>query len=187
MPAGSLQCYSATAEQPCSPYSECKRYDDSDCGLEYSTYEQAAFCPVNQPPTWPGVLQIPQERYAISHYGVCPLLLLERRTRGAIFRRTPPKSLVVKHCALEVEAASLARGGGCSAGSEVMQPHQGMTFGALLLPVATATARETRGQPPHATKQVAISLKRLRKGFLGTTRRQRRCCSLVPTKAWQGD
>ncbi len=32
-------------------------YNDSNCGPQYSTYQQIAFCALPQPPTWPPVTQ----------------------------------------------------------------------------------------------------------------------------------
>jgi hypothetical protein len=50
-------CHAATPEQPCSPYAACSAFDDGDCGFQHSSYQQAAFCPVQEPPTWPALLQ----------------------------------------------------------------------------------------------------------------------------------
>lgn len=33
-------------------------YNDSECGAQYSSYRQVAFCDVEKPPLWPPVLQV---------------------------------------------------------------------------------------------------------------------------------
>lgn len=57
------QCYEATNDRPCNPYAECLLHDDTQCGFEYSTYSQAGFCEVKEPPVWPALLQVPLEKY----------------------------------------------------------------------------------------------------------------------------
>ncbi|PNH06224.1 ABC transporter A family member 8 [Tetrabaena socialis] len=57
------QCYTATEERPCSPYALCKSRDPTECGAQYSTISQIAFCDVRYPTTWPAILQVPPEQY----------------------------------------------------------------------------------------------------------------------------
>lgn len=61
-PAGArayeYQCYSASAARPCSPYAACTAYDDTQCGFQYSSAQQAAFCEVREPGTWPALVQV---------------------------------------------------------------------------------------------------------------------------------
>ena len=38
-------------------------FDDTHCGFAYSTADQVAYCPVEQPPTWPALLQLPEDQY----------------------------------------------------------------------------------------------------------------------------
>lgn len=59
----SWSCYNATADRPCSPYSDCQLRDSTRCGFQYSTYKQVAFCPVLRPPVWPGLVQTPDTPY----------------------------------------------------------------------------------------------------------------------------
>lgn len=59
----SYQCYEATDDKPCSPYAKCQAYNDTECGLLYSTADQVGFCGVAEPPLWPALLDVPQERY----------------------------------------------------------------------------------------------------------------------------
>ncbi|KAL4428467.1 hypothetical protein ABPG75_002556 [Micractinium tetrahymenae] len=61
--AVSYQCYEATDDKPCSPYAKCQAYNDTECGLLYSTADQVGFCGVAEPPLWPALLDVPQERY----------------------------------------------------------------------------------------------------------------------------
>ncbi|KXZ54601.1 hypothetical protein GPECTOR_4g666 [Gonium pectorale] len=56
-------CYQATDDRPCSPYARCSARDRTQCGAQYSTYSQIAFCDVRHPATWPAVLQVPLEEY----------------------------------------------------------------------------------------------------------------------------
>jgi hypothetical protein len=65
-PAGggaAYECYAASPERPCSPYADCTAWDDGQCGFEHSSYQQAAFCAVREPPTWPALLQVPLAQY----------------------------------------------------------------------------------------------------------------------------
>ncbi len=61
--APSYECYAASPERPCSPYADCGEWDDAACGFEHSTYQQAAFCAIREPPTWPALLQVPLAQY----------------------------------------------------------------------------------------------------------------------------
>ena len=38
-------------------------HDDTQCGFAYSTADQVAYCPVMEPPTWPALLQLPEDQY----------------------------------------------------------------------------------------------------------------------------
>ncbi|DBA88861.1 TPA: hypothetical protein ACH3X2_000106 [Trebouxia sp. C0005] len=60
----SYQCFNATDDNPCSPYSDCKAHDDTQCGFAYSTADQVAYCSVMEPPIWPALLQLPEDQYA---------------------------------------------------------------------------------------------------------------------------
>ncbi|KAL6759975.1 hypothetical protein V8C86DRAFT_3090544, partial [Haematococcus lacustris] len=53
------RCRDATPAAPCSTVAECKAYNDSACGVQYSSYQQAAFCALPRPPTWPAMIQFP--------------------------------------------------------------------------------------------------------------------------------
>lgn len=61
-------CYNATSERPCSPYAQCSRYDDSQCGYLYSTADQVGFCQVTDPPLWPPLVQVPSNQYRGPKY-----------------------------------------------------------------------------------------------------------------------
>lgn len=43
---------------------ECpQEYDSTECGFAYSTAEQVSYCSVQEPPTWPALLQLPDNHY----------------------------------------------------------------------------------------------------------------------------
>lgn len=62
------ECYNATAERPCSPYSSCSLHNETECGYLFSTADQVGFCEVRQPPLWPALLQIPRDQYRGPKY-----------------------------------------------------------------------------------------------------------------------
>ena len=39
---------------------ECRRYDDDECGIQYSDADQAFFCEVEEPIVWPPSISIPK-------------------------------------------------------------------------------------------------------------------------------
>ena len=41
-----------------SNYTECLAYDNSECGIEFSTEAQAVYCEVQNPITWPALVQV---------------------------------------------------------------------------------------------------------------------------------
>ncbi|RMZ55176.1 hypothetical protein APUTEX25_005454, partial [Auxenochlorella protothecoides] len=53
-------CRNNTEGAACRFYEDCEEYDESRCGLGYSTAAQAMYCPVPQPSTWPALMQIPR-------------------------------------------------------------------------------------------------------------------------------
>ena len=40
-----------------------QEHDNSQCGPAYSTADQVAYCAVEQPQTWPALLQLPEDAY----------------------------------------------------------------------------------------------------------------------------
>ncbi|KAL3149658.1 hypothetical protein ABBQ38_013490 [Trebouxia sp. C0009 RCD-2024] len=40
-----------------------QEYDTADCGFAYSTANQVSYCPVQEPPIWPALLQLPEDQY----------------------------------------------------------------------------------------------------------------------------
>ena len=38
-------------------------YDTTQCGPSYSTANQVAYCGVEEPQTWPALLQLPEDQY----------------------------------------------------------------------------------------------------------------------------
>ncbi|GIL52921.1 hypothetical protein Vafri_8666, partial [Volvox africanus] len=80
------ECYQATSERPCSPYAHCKARDPSECGAQYSTYAQIAFCDVRYPSTWPAVLQVPPDEYRPMGHSV-------QTSTSAASPSSPPSSL----------------------------------------------------------------------------------------------
>ena len=40
-----------------------QEYDTTDCGFAYSTADQVSYCPVQEPPIWPALLQLPEDQY----------------------------------------------------------------------------------------------------------------------------
>ncbi|GAX76897.1 hypothetical protein CEUSTIGMA_g4343.t1 [Chlamydomonas eustigma] len=57
------QCFTADANKSCSASAQCSAYNDTDCGPQYSSYQQVAFCDLSVPPVWPAVLQVPPNQY----------------------------------------------------------------------------------------------------------------------------
>jgi hypothetical protein len=54
-------CRNATAAAPCYPGTytgDCKTYNKSNCGLQYSDQQNAAYCAIDTPSTWPPLLQV---------------------------------------------------------------------------------------------------------------------------------
>lgn len=54
-------CRDATPEAPCYPGTytgDCKTYNKSNCGLQYSDQQNAAYCAIDTPSTWPPLLQV---------------------------------------------------------------------------------------------------------------------------------
>ena len=45
----------------CSPYAECELYNETNCGLQYSTSDQSIFCAIERPLAWPPLLQLPKD------------------------------------------------------------------------------------------------------------------------------
>ena len=43
-----------------------QEHDTSECGFAYSTADQVSYCPVQNPPTWPALLQLPEDQYTGS-------------------------------------------------------------------------------------------------------------------------
>lgn len=39
-------------------FSSCKEKDESQCGLTFSNSQQAVFCPIENPISWPAILQV---------------------------------------------------------------------------------------------------------------------------------
>ncbi len=40
-----------------------QEHDTTQCGFAYSTADQVAYCPVEEPPIWPALLQLPEDQY----------------------------------------------------------------------------------------------------------------------------
>lgn len=40
-----------------------QEYDTTECGFAYSTADQVSYCSVQEPPTWPALLQLPEDQY----------------------------------------------------------------------------------------------------------------------------
>ncbi|GMH40482.1 hypothetical protein BSKO_08386 [Bryopsis sp. KO-2023] len=58
-------CRSGTSDDPVfcvDDEEECKKYDDTICGIEFSDPEQAVSCSVPKPASWPPIMDIPKER-----------------------------------------------------------------------------------------------------------------------------
>ena len=54
-------CRDATAAAPCYPGTftgDCKTYNKSNCGVRYSDQQNAAYCAIDTPSTWPPLLQV---------------------------------------------------------------------------------------------------------------------------------
>lgn len=41
-----------------------QEHDTTQCGFAYSTADQVAYCPVQEPPIWPALLQLPEDQYS---------------------------------------------------------------------------------------------------------------------------
>lgn len=58
-------CRDATAAAPCYPGTftgDCKTYNKSNCGLQFSDQQNAAYCAIDTPSTWPPLLQVCMRR-----------------------------------------------------------------------------------------------------------------------------
>lgn len=56
-----LNCRSGSPDDPVScrdGEEKCVQYNDTMCGIAYSDVDQAFFCSVDHPPTWPPVLKV---------------------------------------------------------------------------------------------------------------------------------
>ena len=54
-------CREANASSQCHyPVEECRRYDDDECGIQYSDSDQAFFCEVEDTVVWPPSISIPK-------------------------------------------------------------------------------------------------------------------------------
>jgi hypothetical protein len=54
-------CRDATQAAPCYPGTftgDCKTYNKSNCGVQYSDQQNAAYCAIDTPSTWPPLLQV---------------------------------------------------------------------------------------------------------------------------------
>lgn len=51
-------CRDNSGENPCESWEDCQSYDDSRCGIGYSSAYQAIYCAIPDPSTWPALLQI---------------------------------------------------------------------------------------------------------------------------------
>lgn len=50
----------------------CNPTNNTDCGLQYSDSDQAAFCEILHPPKWPGLVQIPAPEYRAVRTDLTP-------------------------------------------------------------------------------------------------------------------
>ena len=70
-------------------------YNDSQCGVQYSNYQQVAFCDVTVPPVWPAMLQVSDPvSLACCRRSVGP------GVGGIIFKYTYKTVCVCCHCRL---------------------------------------------------------------------------------------
>eukprot|EP00197_Chlamydomonas_leiostraca_P015638 CAMPEP_0202869032 /NCGR_PEP_ID=MMETSP1391-20130828/11649_1 /ASSEMBLY_ACC=CAM_ASM_000867 /TAXON_ID=1034604 /ORGANISM="Chlamydomonas leiostraca, Strain SAG 11-49" /LENGTH=840 /DNA_ID=CAMNT_0049549279 /DNA_START=91 /DNA_END=2610 /DNA_ORIENTATION=+ len=51
---------------------KCKSKDKSQCGIQYSSTQQSAFCPVPNPSVWPAVMQVPSRDRRAEPYPGAP-------------------------------------------------------------------------------------------------------------------
>ena len=68
-------CYTAdnipdSPFERCSPYSQCRSRNTSQCGVQYSTTEQIYFCEIDDPVMWPAMIDMPLEMYRKSNLSV---------------------------------------------------------------------------------------------------------------------
>lgn len=52
-------CRSTTPGNPCQVWEICQQYDTTKCGIQYSTAQQAPYCPVPSPAIWPAFYTVP--------------------------------------------------------------------------------------------------------------------------------
>ena len=55
------ECYVDDPDECLYGYHSCSKRDGSTCGLEYSTPQQMAFCQIDTPFKWPGMIQLPEQ------------------------------------------------------------------------------------------------------------------------------
>ena len=52
----------ASDDSPCptrTPMDMCRKWDDNECGMQYSEGSQAGFCAIKNPATWPSMIMLP--------------------------------------------------------------------------------------------------------------------------------
>lgn len=76
-------CRNNTEGAACRFYEDCEEYDESRCGLGYSTAAQAMYCPVPQPSTWPALMQIPRTARRAEPWRPAAAMLYTGDERGA--------------------------------------------------------------------------------------------------------
>jgi hypothetical protein len=69
-------CRDATPEAPCRAWEDCEEEDASECGVEFSSAEQARWCAVESPSAWPALLQVPPGYALAEAYAPAGAVLL---------------------------------------------------------------------------------------------------------------
>jgi hypothetical protein len=60
---GDPVCRDATLDAPCNAWEDCKAWDETQCGLQYSNAAQASVCEIPSPSIWPPLFQVPSPGY----------------------------------------------------------------------------------------------------------------------------
>ena len=56
-------CRTTTPGNPCQVWEICQQYYTTKCGIQYSTAQQASYCPIPSPSIWPALYTVPSPGY----------------------------------------------------------------------------------------------------------------------------
>lgn len=136
---GTDVCRRATDSDPCIPgqFSSCKEKDESQCGLTFSNSQQAVFCPITNPISWPAFLQVPEEPYRAEPY----------RPAAALLYTGQNQSVAEGLVGFLVEAPNLSNAAAFQEAADYLSPSQGSLGQGLRVGEAFAVLGLTAGTP----------------------------------------